>query len=123
MKLENFEAESLEIVVEQMEISRQVREVLLDICAKFEPFEFLSPWKDSVERGLKNGKKLTIGKAGAKVLENSKGDVLVYRKFSGYGPTLDDGTPTLRFYVDRPSGRTRLLVKPRVDGTFSPVRL
>ena len=123
MKLESLGIESLERIVEHTDISRQVRETLLNICTKFEQFEYSSPWKDSVEKFLKNGKKLTVGKAGAKVIEDSKGDVLVYRKFSGYGPTLNDGTPTLRFYVDRPSGRTCLVVKPRVDGRFSPVRL
>ena len=123
MKLESFGCEAIENLVEHTEISRQVRQALLEICAKIEEFEFTSPWKNSIEKILKNGKKLTIGKAGAKYIEDSKGDVLVYRKFYGYGPTLEDGTPTLRFHVDRPSGRTSLLVKPRLDGHFSPVRL
>ena len=123
MKLESFGLEALENIAEHTRISEQVREVLLNICAKFDKYECFSPWKGAVEKVLKNGKKLTVGNAGAKALENSNGDLLVYRKFSGYDRTLPDGTPTLRFYVDRPSGRTRLVVKPRVDGGFSPVRL
>lgn len=123
MGLEKLALEQTEKIIECEQISQVVRRALLDICSKFEEFIYKSPFKDKVETLLKNGNKLTTGKAGAKVLESPKGEILAHRKFVGYGPDLADGTPTLRFKYERPSGTTHLLVKPNVNGTFSPVRL
>ncbi len=123
MGLEKFPLEQTERIIECEQISEIMRRALMKICSKFEEFHYSSPWKDKLETILKNGNKLTVGKAGAKVIEDPKGEVLVYRKFVGYGPDLPDGSPTLRFKLQRPSGETRLLVRPNVNGTFSPVRL
>ena len=113
MSLEKFALEQTEVM----------RKALMKICTKFEEFIYKSPWDDKVETILKNGNKLTVGKAGAKAIQNPSGETLVYRKFAGYGPDLADGTPTLRFRLQRPSGRTSLYVRPNINGTFSPVRL
>ena len=123
MGLEKFALEQTERITECEQISQVMRRALLEICSKFEEFTCKSPWKDKVETILKNGNKLTVGKAGAKVIENPSGETLVYRKFAGYGPDLPDGSPTLRFILQRPSGRTSLYVRPNINGGFSPVRI
>ena len=123
MGLEKVALEQTERIIECEQISEVMRRTLMGICSKFEEFISKSPWKDKVEKVLKNGNKLTVGKAKAKLIENSKGDILVYRKFAGYGPDLPDGSPTLRFILQRPSGTTYLYAKPNANGSFSPVRL
>ena len=123
--LEKFALEQTEKIVEHEQISRETLRILLEIASRFEEFTagMKSPWKDALEKVAKNGNTVIIGKAGAKLIENPAGETLVCRRFLGYGPDLPDGTPTLRFKLVRPSGETRLIVKPNVNGTFSPVRL
>ena len=123
MGFEKFALEQTERIIECEQISEVMRSALMKICSKFEEFKFTSPWKDKVETILKNGNKLTVGKAKAKVIESPRGDVLVYRRFEGFGPDLPDGSPTLRFRLQRPSGTTYLYVKPNINGGFSLARL
>ncbi len=123
MGLEKFALEQTERIIEHEQISRQLWSALHEICKKFDEYTYKSPWKDRIQKVLKNGNKLSIGKAGGKVIETPNDQVLVYRKCKGYGESLPDGTPTLRFEVRRPSGVTEFRVRPNLNGTFSPVRL
>lgn len=123
MGMEKFALEIVEQTLEHIRLSDELLKPLWKRASQFEDFLSKSPWKDAVEKIAKNGNKITIGKAGAKTIEGKSGELLVCRKFTGYGPELPDGSPTLRFRIERPSGRTTLFVKPNLNGTYSPVRL
>lgn len=123
MGMEKFVLESVEQTLENIRLSEELLRPLWQRAAQFEDFLYKSPWKDVVEKIAKNGNKITIGQAGAKTIKNKMGELLVYRKFAGYGPELPDGSPTLRFRIERPSGHTTLYVKPNLNGTYSPVKL
>lgn len=128
MGLEKLGLEVIEQGLEHIRIARlsdEILESMRTVVKNFEDFVFpnASPWKDATKTVMKNGNELTIGKAGAKCIENKTGELLVYRKCLGEGPTLADGTPTLRFMTERPSGRTYFYAKPNLNGSLSPVRL
>lgn len=122
MGLEKFVIRETENIVNHERLSREILDVLENFCAKLIDLKPES-WKNVTKKVMENGRTVTIGNAGAKSVVSPKNELSVYRKLVGYGEELADGTPTLNFRVQRPSGTTILRVKPNLNGTFSPVRL
>lgn len=122
MGFEKFVIRETENIINHERLTREVLDALESICSKVLDAKF-EGWRNAINKVTKNGTNVTIGKSGVKSVVSPKNELKVYRKLVGLGDCLADGTPTLKYRIERPSGATELLVKPNLNGGFSPVRL
>lgn len=79
-------------------------------------------WENKVQKTTKTGKQVSIGDVGAKIIEDTNGNILKDRRCLGPSWSLADGTHTLTFRSTTPRGESEFVVKPKLNGGWSLVR-